>query len=77
MSAAADARRARLGKAFSAWLCVLYLESQDKHKCVWWPRSGRKAVGKAQREHAGTRKLCGVLGVIYCRLVWHYGAAIV
>lgn len=49
MSAAAGARRACLARAFCVLLCVLYLEGQDKHKCVWWPRGGRKAVGKAQR----------------------------
>lgn len=44
VSAAAGARRACLGKAFSVSLGLLYLETQDKHKGVRWPRHGRRAA---------------------------------
>lgn len=78
-AAAAGVRRVCLDKAASVSPCLLYLETQDKHKGARWPRSSRKAVWGRQRwEHADTGGNSVVFpGVIYCRLVWHHEAAIV
>lgn len=50
VSAAAGARHACLGKAFSVSLCLLYLETQDKLMGALTEEQQKGCVGKAQWE---------------------------